>query len=205
LRFLFIALVSAILVTGLTFAQDAPDDPEAPEAPAGTDAPGASRRFDNVLVRAFGLDQVAGALLIESASDRLSAMSRTFNRGDDGTFGQSLPGAGQSDVTRSGERVRVLFMTENDDFRSNLGLVNATGRPITIHFERFDADGNSLGVEARALAAWSNTQVNRVFRSDSPIEGGYVDVWSDTPDGAFTCYGSVLDDRTGDPTTVLAE
>jgi hypothetical protein len=170
-----------------------------------TVAPGASRRFDNVVVRAFGLDQAAGAILIESASDRLSAMSRTFNRGDDGTFGQSLPGVSQSGSTRSGERVRLLFMTENDDFRSNLGLVNTTGRPITIHFERFDADGNSLGVEARALAAWSNTQVNRVFRADSPISGGYVDVWSDTPDGFFTCYGSVLDNQTSDPTTILAE
>jgi len=167
--------------------------------------PGASRRFDNVLVSAFGLDQGAGALLVESASDRLSAMSRTFNRGDNGTFGQGLPGVHESGLIPSGERVRVLFMTEDDDFRSNLGLVNGTGRPITIRYQRFDADGVSLGSGAASLGAWGNAQVNRVFGPDSPIESGYVDVWSDTPEGAFTCYGSVLDNRTSDPTTIFAE
>jgi hypothetical protein len=170
-----------------------------------TIAPGATRRFDNVLVRAFGLEQGAGAILIESGSDRLSAMSRTFNRGDGGTFGQSLPGVPGKKMIASGTRVRVLFMTENDDFRSNLGLVNGTGRPITIHVERFDADGNSLGTDARSLPAWGNTQINRIFGSANPIEGAYVDVWTTTPDGAFTCYGSVLDNQTSDPTSIFAD
>ncbi len=170
-----------------------------------TVAPGATRRFDNVLVRAFGIGQGAGAILVESTGDRLSAMSRTFNRGTDGTFGQSLSGVHESGLIRSGERVRLLFMTENDDFRSNLGLVNGAGRPLTIRYERFDADGNSLGSGSVSLAAWGNSQINRLFGPDSPIESGYVDVWSDTPDSAFTCYGSVLDNHTSDPTTVLAE
>jgi hypothetical protein len=168
-------------------------------------APGATRRFDNLLVSAFGLGQGAGAVLVESASDRLSAMSRTFNRGEDGTFGQSLPGVPGSRMVASGERVRVLFMAENEEFRSNLGLVNGTGRPITIRFELFDADGNSLGVDARSLPAWGNTQVNRVFGSLGPIEGAYVDVWTTTPEGSFTCYGSVLDNRSSDPTTIFAD
>jgi hypothetical protein len=174
-------------------------------SPSFTLAPGSSRRFANVVATVFGLEQVAGALLVESESDRLRAMSRTFNQGDEGTYGQSLAGVPEARLFRTGERVRLLFMVENEAYRSNLGLVNGTGRPITVLFEKFDDDGTSLGVDARSLAAWSNTQVNRVFRSDGPIEGAYVDVWTDTPESAFTCYGSVLDNQTSDPTTVLAE
>jgi len=95
-------------------------------------APGTSRRFANVLDTVFGLDGVAGALLVESDSADLAAMSRTFNRDAGGTFGQSLPGVPESEMVVATERVRVLFMDENDGFRSNLGLVYGSDRPITI-------------------------------------------------------------------------
>ncbi len=54
------------------------------------------------------------------------------------------------------------------------------------------------------LAAYSNDQVNRIFSDSSPVNG-YVDVWSDTAGAAFTCYGSVVDNVTGDPTTILPQ
>ena len=105
----------------------------------------------------------------------------------------------------AGEKTRILFMDENAGFRSNLGLVNATDRSVTIRFELFDADGNSLGIASRTLPPWGNTQINQVFDGHQPIQSGYVDVWTNTADGAFTCYGSVLDNLTSDPTTVLPE
>ena len=49
-------------------------------------APGASRRFANVLDTVFELDGVAGALLVESDSADLAAMSRTFNWDAGGVF-----------------------------------------------------------------------------------------------------------------------
>jgi len=167
--------------------------------------PGSSRRFADVLSSVFGLSEVAGALVIESESDDLSAMSRTFNRGVEGTYGQALPGVPAARMVFSGERVRVVFMDENSSFRSNLGLVNGSGQPVTIRFQKYDHDGNLLDTDQRTLEPWSNTQVNRVFRDHAPIEAGYVVVWTNTPGGVFTCYGSVLDGQTSDPTTVLPE
>jgi hypothetical protein len=166
---------------------------------------GESLRFANVLQSVFGLDQVAGALLVESTSTRLSVMSRTFNRSPEGTFGQSLPGVPGSRLVTTGETARVLFMDENADYRSNLGLVNGTPRSITIRYELFRSSGASLGTASLTLPPWGNTQINRVFVDSQPIEAGYVDVWTETGDGAFTCYGSVLDNRTSDPTTVLPQ
>ena len=52
------------------------------------------------------------------------------------------------------------------------------------------------------LPPLSNKQLNRIFRHHAPVNG-YVDVWTTTPGAAFTCYGSVLDNVTSDPTTIL--
>jgi PKD repeat protein len=169
-------------------------------------AAGASVRYKDVLGTVFGFDDDAvGAMAVVSDSAELLLMSRTFNQGDSGTFGQSIPGEAAADLIGTGDRRRLLYFTETVDFRSNLGILNGTGAPITVRWERFRPDGTSLGVEQSVLAPWSNTQINRVFGDIEPVEGAYVDVWTETPDGFFSAYGSVLDNRTSDPTTVLPQ
>ncbi len=167
-------------------------------------APGESRRFDNVLATVFGLSESVGALLVQSESSSLSAMSRTFNQGAEGTFGQGIPGVREADLVAANERVRVLFMSENTDFRSNLGLV-AGNRPTTVRYRLHAPDGTLLGEGSRSLSAYGNTQINQVFAPYAPVAGGYVDVWTETSDGRFTGYGSVVDNVTSDPTTVLPQ
>jgi len=48
-------------------------------------------------------------------------------------------------------------------------------------------------------------QLNRLFRAYSPVEATWVDVWTPTDGAAITCYGSVIDNNTNDPTTVLPQ
>jgi hypothetical protein len=73
-----------------------------------------------------------------------------------------------------------------------------------IKVELFNADGDSLQIKNMELGPWSNDQINRVFRTHSPVNG-YVDVWSETDGALFYCYGSVLDNVTSDPTTILPQ
>lgn len=167
--------------------------------------PGATGRFADVVSSAFGLSEGIGALLVESTGSSLSVMSRTFNDSADGSFGQSLPGVPAQGLIQTGSVVRVLFMAENDDFRSNLGLVNGTELPLTVRYRLHDIDGQVLGEAQVMLPAWGTTQVNRVFAPYAPQQGAYIDVWTETPGGAFTCYGSVLDNLSSDPTTVLPD
>lgn len=123
----------------------------------------------------------------------------------DGTFGQALPGIPAAQLIHEGDRRRVIFLTENADFRSNLGLANATGDPLIVRWERFASDGHSIDAGTTALAPWSNVQLNRVLQDVAPVTAAFVDVWTDTPGGAFAAYGSVLDNLTSDPTTVLPQ
>jgi len=181
--------------------------------------PGEVRRFDNVLADVFNATGFVGAVAILSDSGDLKVMTRTFNQEPDtddssvqiskqataGTFGQSIPGVPVSALIPAGNRVRILFLTQNGAFRSNLGFLNGVDSTIMVQYELYAADGSSLRTGQVELLARSNTQLNRVLQDFAPIEAAYADVWTTTSGGAFTCYGSVLDEITSDPTTVLPQ
>lgn len=179
-----------------------------PDASASfTLAPGAAVRYRDVLGQVFGFDDGAvGALAIASDSRDLALMSRTYNAPPaGGTFGQAIPGYRDDQIIAAGERHRILFFTENGEFRSNLGLLNGTGEPIRIMWERFSPDGASLGTDQVDLPPRGNVQLNRVFADAQPVEAAYIEVWTTTTGGAFAAYGSVLDNQSSDPTTVLPQ
>ncbi len=181
------------------------DNSAALESALFTLEPGQVRRFDNVLAEAFGENgqNIAGGAAVLSDSDELIVMTRTFNQVEDGSIGAALAGVGNSELVQAGERVTIVFLTENDSFRSNLGLINGVNTPITLQWELFDANGNSLGLDSKVLNPYDVTQINRVMRPFRPIEAGYAEVWTDTAGGAFTTYGSILDEGTSDPTLVI--
>jgi hypothetical protein len=174
---------------------------------AFTLAAGAAVRYRDVLGEVFGFDgDAVGALAILSDSRDLTLMSRTYNAPQaGGTFGQALPGFRADQLISTDERRRIVFLTEDSEFRSNLGLLNGTGEPIRIMWERFTPDGAAVDTGMIDLPPWGNTQLNRVFEDVRPVEAAYIDVWTPTPGGAFAAYGSVLDTVTSDPTTVLPQ
>jgi polyhydroxybutyrate depolymerase len=165
---------------------------------------GMSVVYTDLLGSVFGLgDGATGAVAVAADSRELLVMTRTYNQSDAGTFGQSLPGERVDQLIEVGERRRIVFFVQNDAYRSNLGLLNGTGAPITIRWERFTPDGSSVDTGSAELPPWGNTQLNQVFSEEAPVNGAFVDVWTETPGGAFTAYGSLLDNQTSDPTTIL--
>ena len=170
--------------------------------------PGAGVRYANVLGEVFGLEpDRIGALAIDASGVNLLAMSRTYNSPGAkaaGTFGQELAGVSPEWMITSGRVKRIIFMHENDDTRANLGCVNGVDHPILVTIDMHDADGRRLETKFMHLGPWSNNQLNRLFRDHAPVNG-YVDVSTETPYATFFCYGSVLDNLTSDPTTVLPQ
>jgi len=171
-------------------------------------AAGMGVRYTNILAEVFDLEPDAlGALVIAASSSNLLAMSRTYNLAqtvDGGTFGQAMPAISLADMLASDERHRILFGSQNDAYRTNVGCINASDILTAVDVELFDAEGNSLSVERMRLDPWSNDQINRIFSDFAPING-WVDVSSPLPDATFYCYGSVLDNVTNDPTTILPQ
>jgi hypothetical protein len=172
-------------------------------------APSAGVRYANVLHEVFGLDpDQFGGLAIEASRTDLLAMSRTYRvptAKAAGTFGQEMPGIPPGEMIQPHVRKRIIFMNEDDDVRSNVGCQNGGLQAASISLELFNSNGELLGYDAMTLPPLSNKQINRLFRNYAPISAGYVDFYV-TPDGGpVYCYGSVLDNVTSDPTTVLPQ
>jgi len=130
-------------------------------------------------------------------------MSRTYNRTGEGTYGQAI--SGTQKAAAGGEEQVLGFLSENDDFRTNLGFVNTTGETIMVDVEFFDSEGHLLGSRNAELKPYSNTIWSRAFavepiNADS-IEAGWVR--SRSASGGVLVYASLIDNRTGDPTTIL--
>jgi hypothetical protein len=170
--------------------------------------PGETTRWKDVLGTVFGVPDgtdALGAVAFLSDSQDLLFFSRTFNVSDEGTFGQAIPGIPADELIPADTMKRILFFTETDEFRSNIGILNGTGEPMTIQWRRYTAEGTMVDESMADLPAWGNVQLNQVFGAEAPVEGGYIDVWTETEGAAFAAYGSVLDNMTSDPTTVLPQ
>ena len=173
--------------------------------------PGEALRHADVLNAAFGVtDSVNafGALAVLSDSSALSIYSRTYNHTKSaaaGTFGQGIPGLPLAQLIPANTKKRVMFFTENQAFRSNLSLLNGVGSPITVMWKRYRPTGRLIDEGSVTLPAWGTVQINRVFSAEAPIEGAYVDLWTETPGGRFFAWGSVLDNQTSDPATILPQ
>ena len=169
---------------------------------------GMSVRYANVLSEVFDLQPDSlGALALVSSSPDLLAMSRTYNTPSGepgGTFGQAIPAIAPDEFIQYGERRRILFASENADLRTNVGCQNGGSSNVVVRLELFDSEGTSLETKTILLEEWSNDQLNRIFDAYRPVDG-YVDVWTPMQGGSFYCYGSVLDNVTSDPTTILPQ
>jgi PKD repeat protein len=168
-------------------------------------AAGAAVRYHDAVEALFGLTaRSLGAIRIESNSPDLLIIGRIANVLEDGSsFGQSLPGLASDELVQADDVRQILFMTENDLYRSNLGLANGSDVTVGVEIRYVLPDGTVFAAGRVDLAPWANVQLNEVFADAAPVEAASVIVWTQTPGAAFAAYGSVLDNATSDPTTIM--
>lgn len=181
-------------------------------------AAGHATEWSDVLVALFGIaagDSTKGTVGISSISP-LYVTSRTYNQTTAGTFGQYLPalpaasvvGKSQSrrvNVARPGDVGVIPHLKKSSEFRSNLGVQNLGVAPVTVEIKLYGKGGDQLGnTNTRTVDVGRYWQLNDVFATlgaGSPaIAFATVEVVSS--DGLAWFYGSVVDNDTGDPTTV---
>ncbi len=127
-------------------------------------------------------------------------MSRTYNDTPGGTFGQYVPGVAAANP--SGQFLYLTGLSENDSFRTNIGLVNLESQLANdLAFTLYDEQGNQIGETfTRDVLPFSSTQIVRVARVAGISDD--LDTFSlrISPDGArVVAYASVVDNVTGDP------
>ena len=148
---------------------------------------------------------VNGSGSLEITSDvPLYITSRTYNQGSSGTFGQFLDGYSPDAGIGVGQAAYLPQLSENNDYRSNIGLLNTSNTQATVRVELLGSDGSVLGQFTKTLVSGESWQKNRPFSTvagQSNVTGGAARVEVTSGSGVIA-YASVIDNSTQDPTTI---
>ena len=134
--------------------------------------------------------------------------SRTYNVEADGsTFGQGIPGVLVNGASLVSTYILPLVHNSPGIFRTNVGVVQASAGELKVRVSAYAPDGAMLG-SGTFTSRNAFRQINNIFRelgiNGLEVDGGWLKV--DLLDNApyfWTCYASVIDSRTNDPTYVL--
>ncbi len=172
--------------------------------------------IEDLLLDAFQLEQDVGAVDIV-ASQPILAHARIANIGSEvGSFGQIVPAlpsswaVGVEDTPYVNPNARVVSVFEirdDEEFRTNLGVVNTSGVPLTVTVQAIAAEG-AVGVPLELrLEPFSHVQVNHVLQELGIAQGTRNVRLAVTPatgsGGRFFAYASRVDNRTGDAVFLL--
>ena len=198
----------------LTFT---PDDGTAKSTTVSID-PGKTLALDDLLATWFGNGTSAiGTLEIRpmatsstatspSATPSVTtyASSRTYNVTANGTFGQYIPAIPFAQFIGKNGLISLQQVASSSAFRTNLGLLEASGDPATVLVSVFGNDGSKLAEFTQALAGGQHLQMNGVLATKglTNLADGRIEVKLTSAGGKVTAYASVLDNQTNDPLLV---
>jgi len=173
-------------------------------------SPGHGVRYTDALSSLFGFTGAA-ALRITPSAGTITVTSRTYNQASSGTYGQFIPAVPASSAMGTGDSVPMIQLAESastsSGYRTNIGVVNTSNKTITVKADLYDGSGTKLGAKTVTLRAYEYKQIDRVFRSvtASTLNNCYALLSTSTSGGSFLAYGSVVDNRSGDPVYVPAQ
>jgi PKD repeat protein len=194
---------AALLVTFTPLAGTA----GAPTVRMATLAAGTTVEWPDVLVSLFAFPGSAsekGSVQIASALP-LRVTSRTYNQTPGGTFGQLYPALTADDGLVPGQIGVIPLLKKTTEFRSNVAVQNLGNAPCTVAVTLHGGDGTQVGaILTRTLPPYTYYQWDDVFaRAGAPgLALAYATVVVPTAGGRVWACASLLDNRTGDPTTV---
>lgn len=161
--------------------------------------------WDNVLEDLFRLSgDSSGALKVES-NRQLVVTARTYNLTGEGTFGQFLPAVTSSEAIGTGQIGVISQLTKNPSFRTNIGFINLSLISCQVQVQLYDSLGVPVG-SARTLdvGPLGFKQETNIFGKAEAgrHDNAYARVEVETPGCRVWGYASVIDENTGDPTTI---
>ena len=198
---------SAPVITTLSYYPS--DDPTHPKTATLTLAPNESRQLTNVLASTFNTTNSGGAVQVTTGTaSPLMISARTYSDTGNGTYGQFIPGVSERDgLGRDAGSLQVQQLEESAAFRSNLGIAELSGKPVTLEITAVQPDSKVAPRAVVDLKANEFRQFNSIAKSLGipTLYNGRIAVRVIDGDGKVAVYGSVVDNRTQDPTYIPAE
>ncbi|HVO49545.1 MAG TPA: hypothetical protein VMV60_00950, partial [Thermoanaerobaculia bacterium] len=191
--------------TTLTLSNAGSDDATVYVSGVATNvAAGATVTLPDVVHDTLGLDQTWLPLRILSTSPGVAVTAETSSPSGAGSVGQALAALTARDLAGATPK-SIAPVRDDDAFRTNLVLANATSAPLVAHVDLFDGSGAALGSRDVPLDANAATQIDAVVwtLSGRSLDAGRLAISTPTPGGLVAAYASVIDNVTNDPRTLL--
>ncbi|HEV7573951.1 MAG TPA: M57 family metalloprotease [Thermoanaerobaculia bacterium] len=171
---------------------------------------GETLAVDNVLPTLWNITGGGSVVATTASESQLVVTARTFSRdkSNGGTFGQFIPGVTAAEAVGNGDRaLQIVQLEESPAFRTNLGLVEVTGNPITVELLAYSPDSKVAARTVVPLGAGEYLQKGGIFKSlgFNNVYNGRITARVISGTGRVASYGSVIDNRTTDPTYVPSQ
>jgi hypothetical protein len=148
------------------------------------------QRFDDVLEELFEVSNTRGTITTAAMLTPAIVSARIWTDGPMGTYGQFVP-FGQISLATSHH---ILHVESSPGFRTNIGMIAFSSSSVRVTI--YNAEGEPLSATEHHLRPYELQQ----FQVPVPVMNGYAVIEG----AAGYAYGSVVDNRTGDPIFVPA-
>ncbi len=152
----------------------------------------------NVLETVFSETNSFGWLIVESESENLRFSSRTYNVVDKGSYGQLVPAMKMASFL-GGQALLLPGARQNDQFRTNLGLVNLGSNIGTAMIKGYNQQGLEVFSFSHSMLPLEHRQFDSVFAEyhSLNLDAGYITITTSVGN-PVTAYISVVDKESGD-------
>lgn len=184
-----------------------PTGASAPTKTATIEVPaGAIQTLADIVPTLFGETNTGGAIQITTATEsELVVTGRTYDQRETGSYGQFMAAVTEEEAIGLGDRAtQVLQLEQSSAVRSNLGIVEVTGKPVRIELTAFPAESRVTPRIELTLKANEFRQLNQVLKglNAGTTYNARVALRVIDGEGKIVAYGSTVDNMTQDPTFI---
>jgi uncharacterized repeat protein (TIGR01451 family) len=169
--------------------------------------------LDDIVRNWYGLGSIgdgASGVLEIRAADAASALatvasSRTFNVTANGTLGQFIPAVRYAKFIGSGKGSALTMqqLAQSAQFRTNVGIVEAAGQPLSVLLSVFNGAGSKVLELPLDLKAAEQRQINSILAQNNlSLSDARIELRPTSGGGKITGFASLIDNQSGDPLLV---
>jgi hypothetical protein len=159
--------------------------------------PAGQLALPDVVGNQFGVTGKGALLLNSTDGAHFSVNARSYTTSPNGTYGHEVQG--QEYTVRGGERAFTPGIRVGEGYRTNVGVVNATSRGISVLAEALDSSGSLRGSYTFNLYPWSSEQL--AVTTFAPEFGAGAIRWTCLSSGSdvdWVAYATPVDNVSGD-------
>ena len=162
-------------------------------------------QWTDAVVSLFGVDGDAAGAVLVTANTALVVTHYCYTSSGSGTVGQTFPAAELADTLERGHDGFLSALRNTDGYRTNVGFVNFSDTDADVTLVLRDAHAPIGGMAFARVPAGRWVQLNDIFAVASAGTATFASARLQVHNSGarIWAYGSIVDNHTGDPATVL--